>query len=70
MVSAPSQPVVVLPTNRPATLPKLVPRWAWKVYAWQQGGKTGTRPKAPSPLPAWYWRWYTWHATPFRLRAA
>jgi hypothetical protein len=68
-VSMPSRPVVVLPTSRPAMLPKVVPDWAWKVFTWQRNGNTGPRPKAPKLLPAWYWRWYAWHAAPFHLRA-
>ncbi len=68
-VSEPSKPVVVLPTGRPAKLPKALPHWAFALFDWQQSGKTGPRPKAPKILPAWYWRWYAWHAAPFRLRA-
>jgi len=67
--SEPSKPVVVLPASRPATLPKILPRWAWQLFDWQQNDKTGPRPKAPKLLPAWYWRWYAWRAVPFHLRA-
>jgi hypothetical protein len=68
-VSEPSKPVVVLPASRPATLPKILPHWAWQLFDWQQNGKTGPRPKAPKLLPAWYWRWFAWRAVPFHLRA-
>jgi hypothetical protein len=67
--SAPSKPLVILPSKRPAKLPKALPSWAWPLFEWQQGGKTGTRPKAPKILPAWYWRWYEWRAAPFHVRA-
>jgi len=63
----PSAPVVVLPTKRPADLPKTLPRWAWSLFTWQQNG--GTRPEAaPKKPPAWYWHWAAWRLAPFHLR--
>ena len=63
----PSQAVVVQPTKRPKDTPKVVPRWAWSLFTWQQSG--GTRPKAaPKPPPAWYWHWAAWRLAPFHLR--
>jgi hypothetical protein len=67
--SAPSKPLVILPSKRPPKLPKALPSWAWPLFEWQQGGKVGTRPKGPKILPAWYWRWYEWRAAPFHVRA-
>ncbi len=63
----PSQAVVVQPSKRPHDTPKVVPRWAWALFTWQQSG--GTRPKAaPKPPPAWYWHWAAWRLAPFHLR--
>ena len=67
--SMPSKPLVVLPSKRPAKLPKAIPRWAFDLAAWQQGGKAGPRPKAPRIVPAWYWRWDSWYVAPFHIRA-
>lgn len=64
----PSRPLVVVPTTRPATVPRAVPAWAWQLYNWQHGGG-GTRPaRAPRRPPAWYWAWAAWRAAPFRLK--
>jgi Domain of unknown function (DUF1906) len=66
-VGAPSSAVVVLPKQRPAGLPRAVPRWAFALYAHQHGH--GARPAtAPKRPPAWYWRWAAWRAQPYRLR--
>jgi hypothetical protein len=63
----PSKPVVVVPRARPAGIPRILPRWAFALYAFQH--HRGPRPaKAPKPAPAWYWRWAGWHALPYRLR--
>ena len=67
--SEPSKPLVVLPSKRPAKLPKAIPHWAFVLAAWQQGGKSGPRPKAPRIVPTWYWRWDAWYVAPFRIRA-
>ena len=67
-VSQPSKPVVVLPTKRPAKLPKALPAWAWQLFSWQQNGKAGARPTAPKIVPSWYWRWEAWRAFPFHIR--
>jgi hypothetical protein len=66
--SRPSKPVVVLPSKRPEDTPKAIPAWAWRLYDWQQAGKSGSRPQAPKVVPAWYWRWAAWRALPFHLR--
>ena len=63
----PSRAIVVLPTKRPVDVPKLVPRWAFGLYAAQHG--SGSRPAAtPRKLPAWYWHWAAWRLAPFHLR--
>jgi hypothetical protein len=63
----PSPAIVVLPTKRPADVPKQLPRWAFELFASQHGG--GTRPAAaPHKLPAWYWHWAAWRLAPFHLR--
>jgi len=68
-VSAPSEPVVVLPSARPQSVPKALPVWAWTILTWQQQGQIGARPTAPRILPAWYWKWRAWKIEPFHLRA-
>jgi len=66
-VGKPSRAIVVLPKQRPAGVPRVVPRWAFGLYAYQHGH--GARPaKAPRRPPAWYWRWAAWRALPYRLR--
>ena len=66
--SPPSKPLVIVPTRRPAKLPKIIPQWAYDLSDWQEGGRVGTRPRAPKIVPDWYWRWQPWHAAPFRIR--
>lgn len=67
-VGKPSRPLVVVPTIKPAKLPRPLPHWAWALYAWQHGHK-GARPAtAPHKLPAWYWSWAAWRAAPFRIK--
>jgi hypothetical protein len=51
---------------RPEALPRRVPRWAWRILAWQHAGRSGARPAAPRPLPAWYWAWKGWREQPVR----
>jgi len=63
----PSKPLVVLPTRRPAAVPRPLPAWAWTLYDSQHGN--GARPAAaPRPLPQWYWQWAGWRAAPFHLK--
>ncbi len=63
----PSRALVVVPTKRPAGLPRALPHWAWDLYAAQHGH--GTRPAtAPKKLPPWYWRWAAWRSAPFHLK--
>jgi len=64
----PTPPVAVRPKSRPAGVPKMVPRWAWALFASQhgQGARPGAAPKRP---PAWYWRWAAWRLSPFRVVA-
>jgi hypothetical protein len=69
LVSEPSRPLVVLPSKRPAGLPRSLPKWAWPLFDWQVAGKPGPRPAAPKILPAWYWHWYDWRLAPFQIRA-
>jgi hypothetical protein len=66
-VGVSSRAVVVLPKKRPAGIPRVVPRWAFTLYAFQH--HQGPRPKAaPKRPPAWYWAWAGWRALPYRLR--
>ncbi len=67
--SEPSKALVLVPSRRPAKLPKALPRWAWQLFDWLQGGKAGQRPAAPRIVPDWFWRWYDWRAAPFHIRA-
>jgi hypothetical protein len=67
--SGPSNPVVVAPTPKPRNLPRSIPRWAWKLYDWEQSGHPGKRPVTPRPLPAWYRAWAGWRLHPFRIVA-
>lgn len=67
-VSAASQPIVVVPTARPTSIPKSVPTWAYKLLAWQHT-HAGSRPRTPSPLPAWYAVWKRWKFYPFEIVA-
>ncbi len=67
-VGKPSRPLVIVPTTKPAKLPRPIPQWAWALYTWQHGHR-GARPaRAPKKPPAWYWTWSTWRATPFRVK--
>jgi hypothetical protein len=68
--SEPSKPVVVLPSARPKDLPKAIPGWAWRLFDWQQAGRSNPRPKAPKIVPGWYWDWAAWRAVPFHLRGS
>ena len=62
----PSRAVAVVPSNRPAGLPRVLPSWAWPLFTSQHAG--GPRPQAaPRKLPAWYWRWAAWRLAPFRV---
>ena len=64
----PSRPFVVVPTARPSSLPRPVPRWAWDLFTWQHT-HSGTRPaKAPQRPPGWYWQWAAWRGTPYHLK--
>jgi hypothetical protein len=62
----PSRAVAVVPSKRPAGLPRVLPKWAWQLFTSQHAG--GARPKAaPRKLPAWYWRWAAWRLAPFHV---
>jgi hypothetical protein len=62
-----SRPVVVVPTVKPRDVPRIVPRWAWGLLAYQH--HTGPRPQAaPKKPPAWYWHWAAWRLAPFHLK--
>lgn len=66
-VGSPSRAVVVVSKPRPGGVPRIVPRWAFALYAYQH--RQSPRPKmAPKRPPAWYWRWASWKALPYRLR--
>jgi hypothetical protein len=64
----PSRPLVVVPTLRPAGVPKPLPHWAWQLFAWQHGTAPARPAAAPRTPPAWYWHWSAWRAAPFRVR--
>ncbi len=67
-VGKPSRPLVIVPSTKPATLPRPLPHWAWALFAWQHG-HNGSRPAtAPKQLPRWYWAWAGWRAAPFRVK--
>jgi hypothetical protein len=62
-----SRPVVVVPTVKSRDVPRVVPRWAWSLLAYQHGA--GLRPKAaPKKPPGWYWHWAAWRLSPFHLK--
>jgi hypothetical protein len=65
--SKPSKPLVVVPSTKPAGLPRPVPRWAWTLFSFQHQ-HTGVRPKTPRPFPGWYWRWAAWRLAPFKVK--
>jgi len=58
---AETEPLTEAPP-KPKGVPKRVPSWAWKMYAWhsQPRRRRGPRPKAPKRLPRWYWKWRRW----------
>jgi hypothetical protein len=62
----PSRAVAVVPTKRPAGLPRVLPHWAWALFTAQQ--THAARPAAaPKKVPAWYWRWAAWRLAPFHV---
>jgi hypothetical protein len=65
--SVPSRAVVVVPTQRPADVPRALPGWVWGLYDFQRhkGPRPATAPRKP---PAWYWHWAAWRAAPFRVK--
>jgi hypothetical protein len=58
--------VTVEPVSRPTSVPRRIPDWAWKLFAWQEHHK-GKQPKHPKPLPHWYAAWKAWRVAPFKL---
>jgi alpha-tubulin suppressor-like RCC1 family protein len=67
--SAVSAAVVVKPHARPATAPKRIPRWGWRLLAWHQHGRHHPRPRAPRTVPHWYPAWAHWRQQPFTVAA-
>ncbi|HYP33480.1 MAG TPA: glycoside hydrolase domain-containing protein [Burkholderiaceae bacterium] len=64
----PTRPLVVVPTTKPAKLPRPLPQWAWALFTWQHA-HAGQRPAAaPQRPPAWYWTWAAWRSSPFRVK--
>ncbi|MGH3002265.1 MAG: hypothetical protein ACRDM1_06340, partial [Gaiellaceae bacterium] len=64
----PTRPLVIRPTKRPSSLPRVLPHWAWDMFTWQHGHK-GPRPaSAPHKLPGWYWDWAAWRSAPFHVQ--
>jgi hypothetical protein len=66
--SAPSATIRASLAPRPRSLPHAIPRWAWRLLAWQRHGETGKRPKAPRHLPHWYATWKHWRLDQLVLR--
>jgi hypothetical protein len=62
----PSRAVAVVPSPRPTGLPRVLPGWAWQLFAAQHQGAPHPA-KAPHKLPAWYWRWAAWRLAPYRI---
>jgi len=60
-------PVTVRPIARPTIAPKRIPAWAWELFAWEQHGGKGKRPRTPAPLPHWYGAWKAWRIEPFAV---
>jgi hypothetical protein len=58
--------VTVRHLARPKGTPRAIPRWAWRLFHWQQTGK-GKKPKTPTPLPHWYRAWKAWRLEPFAI---
>ena len=66
--SVASRAIVVVPSKRPADVPRVLPSWSWGLYDFQHG--TSSRPAAaPRRPPAWYWHWAAWRAAPYRVKA-
>jgi hypothetical protein len=66
----PSAAAAARPPARPAGLPRTVPGWAWKLYAWHAtpAARRGPPPlAAPRTIPDWYWRWRSWRAALARV---
>jgi hypothetical protein len=57
----------VRPRPRPAGVPRVVPRWAARLLAWETRGRRGARPVTPRPLPSWYARWKAWKLAPYAV---
>jgi IPT/TIG domain-containing protein/FG-GAP repeat protein len=55
----------VRPRPRPRGVPRVVPKWASRLLAWETGGRHGARPATPRPLPTWHARWKAWKASPY-----
>jgi len=58
----------VIRRARPAGVPRAIPAWARKLYAWQTHGQHGKRPATPAKLPHWYARWKAWQLQPYAFR--
>ena len=65
----PSASVTIAPRPRPRGVPRRIPAWATKLFAFQTERKRGERPKTPAKLPAWYPRWKAWRLDPYRIAA-
>jgi hypothetical protein len=57
----------VVPKPRPGSVPRVIPAWARKLFAWQTHGHRGRRPATPARLPAWYAPWKAWQLSPYRF---
>jgi hypothetical protein len=64
--------VTVTRVSRPGSVPHRIPRWGWRLLAWQQqpAARRPTRPNTPQPLPAWYAAWRNWRLNPWLLHTS
>ena len=65
--AAVAAPIAIVPVARPHGIPRAIPRWAWKLLAWQQhGASRGARPAGSPRRPAaWYSTWKRWRLAPW-----
>jgi hypothetical protein len=65
--STASNPLVIVRRRVPAGVPRPVPPWAAKLYAWETSGRHGRLPTTPAALPAWYAGWKAWIRDPYKI---
>ena len=65
--SSPARPIAIAPVPRPKGVPRAIPTWATKLFAWQTHGHHGKRPITPKKLPAWYASWKAWQLALYKI---